>query len=71
MLDGCAPIVLMTQRQHLPAKLGGEIPFSYVGNRRKVKYADLRTYQEKLESDRLATLDKLSELDQELGLGYE
>lgn len=44
------------------------IPFSYIGNRRKVKYADVRPYQKTLDKDRLATLDKLSELDQELGL---
>lgn len=48
-----------------------QIPFRNAGNRRKVKYTDVRAYQDKLEASRLATLDKLSELDQELGLGYE
>ena len=47
------------------------IPFSYTGNRRKVRYTDVRDYQQKLEAARLTTLDKLSELDQEMGLGYE
>lgn len=47
------------------------IPFRNAGNRRKVKYTDVRDYQDKLEANRLATLNKLSELDQELGLGYE
>lgn len=46
------------------------IPYSYTGNRRKVKYVDVRDYQDKLEIDRLAALDTLSELDQKLGLGY-
>lgn len=46
------------------------IPFSYTGNRRKVKYVDVRAYQDKLEAERLAVLDELTALDQELGLGY-
>jgi excisionase family DNA binding protein len=49
----------------------GAIPFHRTGNRRKVKFADLRAYQQKLEQDRLASLSELSDLDQELGLGYE
>ena len=49
----------------------GAIPYHRAGNRRKVKFADLRAYQEKLEQERLATLDELSALDQTLGLGYE
>ena len=48
----------------------GLIPFTLTGNRRKVKYADIQTYKEKLEANRLASLEKLSALDQELGLGY-
>ena len=49
----------------------GQIPFSYAGNRRKVRYADLRAYQERLKAARLQSLKELTELDQELGLGYE
>lgn len=49
----------------------GSIPFHRAGNRRKVKFSDLRAYQQKLEQDRLAALSELSALDQELGLGYE
>ncbi len=49
----------------------GKIPFSTTGNRRKVKYVDVRAYQDKLEAARLASLEALSALDQELGLGYE
>jgi excisionase family DNA binding protein len=48
----------------------GLIPFTYAGNRRKVKYVDVQEYKEKLETSRLSTLDKLSALDQELRLGY-
>ncbi len=48
----------------------GEIPFHRSGNRRKVRFADLRQYQEMLEQNRLKTLEDLSDLDQELGLGY-
>ena len=47
-----------------------EIPFHRSGNRRKVRFADLRQYQETLEKNRLNALDDLSALDQELGLGY-
>jgi excisionase family DNA binding protein len=48
----------------------GFIPFSYTGNRRKVKYVDVQTYKANLERDRLSSLDKLSALDQEMNLGY-
>ncbi|WP_253822010.1 helix-turn-helix domain-containing protein [Vibrio sp. 99-8-1] len=47
-----------------------EIPFSRTGNRRKVAYADLIEYKNRLEEIRLATLDELSALDQEMGMGY-
>ncbi|MHA6963670.1 helix-turn-helix domain-containing protein [Zobellella denitrificans] len=49
----------------------GAIPFHRTGNRRKVKFADLRAYQLQLEQKRLASLSELSELDQALGMGYE
>lgn len=48
----------------------GEIPFHRSGNRRKVRFADLRDYQDALEKNRLSTLEALTALDQELGLGY-
>ena len=48
----------------------GEILFHRSGNRRKVRFSDLLQYQEMLEQNRLNTLDDLSDLDQELGLGY-
>jgi excisionase family DNA binding protein len=49
----------------------GQIPYRMTGNRRKVKFVDVRAYQEQLEAQRLATLAELSALDQELGMGYE
>ncbi|MFK7160446.1 helix-turn-helix domain-containing protein [Marinospirillum sp. MEB164] len=48
----------------------GEIPFHRSGNRRKVRFADLRHYQDELEQKRLQALEELTALDQELGLGY-
>ena len=47
------------------------IPYHRVGNRRKVKFTDIRAYQDKLREERLKSLDELSQLDQELRLGYE
>ena len=48
----------------------GEIPFHRSGNRRKVRFADLRNYQDELKQKRLQALEELTALDQELGLGY-
>ncbi|GLT20490.1 hypothetical protein GCM10007938_42750 [Vibrio zhanjiangensis] len=47
-----------------------EIPYSRTGNRRKVAYADLMAYKHRLENNRLAALAELSELDQEMDMGY-
>ncbi len=47
------------------------IPFHRVGNRRKVKFADVQAYKEQLEAKRRKALAELSQLDLELGLGYE
>ncbi|WP_339056644.1 helix-turn-helix domain-containing protein [Candidatus Regiella endosymbiont of Tuberolachnus salignus] len=49
----------------------GEIPYRRVGNRRKVKFSDLRVWQQQIENKRLKALSELSSLDQALGLGYE
>ncbi len=48
----------------------GDIPFYRTGNRRKVPFSDVIKYKENLEVDRLSTLDELSALDQEMGMGY-
>lgn len=47
------------------------IPYHRVGNRRKVKYQDVHEYKQKIDEERLKVLAELSELDQELGMGYE
>ena len=47
-----------------------EIPYSRTGNRRKVAYAYLMAYKNQLEDNRLAALAELSELDQEMDMGY-
>jgi excisionase family DNA binding protein len=46
------------------------IQYTRTGNRRKVKFADVKAYKDNLEQQRLTTLEELSELDQDLGLGY-
>ena len=48
----------------------GAITYNRTGNRRKVPFAAVMEYKQKLEMQRLATLDELSALDQELGMGY-
>ncbi|MEE8058497.1 MAG: helix-turn-helix domain-containing protein [Pseudomonadales bacterium] len=48
-----------------------KIPYHRVGNRRKVKFTDVSSYKDKIDDKRRKTLDELSDLDQELGLGYE
>lgn len=48
----------------------GELPYSRTGNRRKVAFSDVMSYKQNIDAKRLAALDELSALDQELGLGY-
>ena len=48
----------------------GAITNNRTGNRRKVPFAAVMEYKQKLEMQRLATLDELSAFDQELGMGY-
>jgi len=48
----------------------GKIPFHRIGNSRKVNCADVISYKKELDRKRLKALDKLSELDQSMGLGY-
>lgn len=46
------------------------LPFRRVGNRRKVKYADVMAYKHEVDQKRFHALEELSELDQSMGLGY-
>jgi len=47
------------------------IPYHRAGNRRKILFSDLQDYKKRIVRARLATLEELSALDQELGMGYE
>ena len=48
----------------------GDIPHSRKGNRRKVAFVDVMTFKQDMDKKRLASLDELTALDQELELGY-
>ncbi|MCG7537946.1 MULTISPECIES: excisionase family DNA-binding protein [Pseudoalteromonas] len=48
----------------------GDIPYTRTGNRRKIEFAQVMKYKQDIEAKRLAALDELTDLDQELGLGY-
>lgn len=67
--DG-ADILNMSRPTFIKLLDSGEIPFTRKGNRRKVAFADVIKYKENLEMQRLVTLDELSALDQEMGMGY-
>ena len=48
----------------------GEIPFHRVGNRRRIRVADVMRYKQQREERRKAALRELSEEAQELEMGY-
>ncbi len=48
----------------------GKIPFRKVGTRRRVLARDVLHYKANIDKQRLKTLEKLAEQDQDLGLGY-
>lgn len=48
----------------------GAIAFRKVGVRRRVRLEDILRYRDEMSRKRSAALDELSQLDQQLGLGY-
>jgi excisionase family DNA binding protein len=48
----------------------GAIPFRKVGSHRRIFFRDVMAYKHRMDRNRLKSLDELSVIDQELGLGY-
>jgi excisionase family DNA binding protein len=46
------------------------LPHSRKGNRRKIAFVDVMNYKNTQDDKRLAALDELTALDQEMGMGY-
>ncbi len=49
----------------------GEIICRKVGRHRRIRFEDLMTYKQKIDSDRLQALDELAAQAQELNMGYD
>ncbi|KGE02635.1 helix-turn-helix domain-containing protein [Pseudohaliea rubra] len=48
----------------------GDIPHRKVGSHRRVRLADVLAYKERVDEQRVATLDELTALSQQEGMGY-
>ena len=64
--------LLHVSRQFLLSLLEQQqIPFRRVGAQRRMKLADVLAYKQRVDQQRLAALDELTQMSQELGLGYD
>ncbi len=63
--------IINVSRPFLTEQLdNGVIPHRKVGTHRRVMFKDLMDYKHSMDRNRLKSLEELSEIDQELGLGY-
>jgi excisionase family DNA binding protein len=63
--------ILHVSRPFLVEQLeNGAIPYRKVGTHRRVMFNDLMEYKRAMDKNRLQSLEELSTIDQELGLGY-
>ena len=65
-----ADILNMSRPTFIKLLDAANIPHSRKGNRRKVAFVDVMKFKQDIDEKRLAALDELTTLDQELGLGY-
>ena len=65
-----ADMLTMSRPTFIKLLDSGKIQFNRTGNRRKVLFSAVMSYKQDLENQRLTTLSELSELDQEMGMGY-
>lgn len=64
--------LLQVSRPHVIKLLDGNaIPHRKVGNHRRVRFDDVMRYKHTIDTDRLAVLDELAALGQELDIGPE
>ena len=48
-----------------------QIPFRRVGSHRRIRLADVLAHKQRIDEQRMAALDELTRMSQELGLGYD